>query len=95
MTAHPISAMAISKVMMEKVLVAISKTESPDRTIICGTRYGNVIAYWNSNIPIFVEQIESGQLLTITDPNITISLMSLEEAVVLVVFAFVNACPDG
>lgn len=89
--AYPINAMGISKAMMEKVLVAKSKTVSPHRTTICGTRYGNVMASRGSVIPLFVEQIKSGQALTITDPNMTRFLMSLEEAVELVVFAFANA----
>ncbi len=89
--AYPINAMGISKAMMEKVLVAKSKTVSPDRTTICGTRYGNVMASRGSVIPLFVEQIKSGQALTITDPDMTRFLMSLEEAVELVVFAFANA----
>lgn len=89
--AYPINAMGISKAMMEKVFVAKSKTVSPDKTLICGTRYGNVMASRGSVIPLFIEQIKSGQPLTITDPNMTRFLMSLEEAVELVVFAFQNA----
>lgn len=89
--AYPINAMGISKAMMEKVLVAKSKTVSPDRTTICGTRYGNVMASRGSVIPLFVEQIKSGQALTVTNPDMTRFLMSLEEAVELVVFAFANA----
>lgn len=83
--------MGISKAMMEKVLVAKSKTVSPDKTVICGTRYGNVMASRGSVIPLFVEQIKSGQPLTVTNPNMTRFLMSLEEAVELVVFAFQKA----
>lgn len=86
--AYPINAMGISKAMMEKVFVAKSKTVSQDRTLICGTRYGNVMASRGSVIPLFIEQIKSGQPLTITDPNMTRFLMSLEEAVELVLFAF-------
>ncbi|WP_286230075.1 nucleoside-diphosphate sugar epimerase/dehydratase [Neobacillus mesonae] len=89
--AYPINAMGISKAMMEKVFVAKSKTVSPDRTLICGTRYGNVMASRGSVIPLFIEQIKNGQPLTVTDPNMTRFLMSLEEAVELVVFAFQNA----
>ncbi|GAA0319277.1 type 8 capsular polysaccharide synthesis protein Cap8E [Bacillus carboniphilus] len=89
--AYPINAMGISKAMMEKVFVAKSKTVDPDRTLICGTRYGNVMASRGSVIPLFIEQIKSGQPLTVTDPNMTRFLMSLEEAVELVVFAFQNA----
>lgn len=89
--AYPINAMGISKAMMEKVLIAKAKTVSPERTLICGTRYGNVMASRGSVIPLFVEQIKSGQPLTVTDPNMTRFLMSLEEAVALVIFAFQNA----
>lgn len=89
--AYPINAMGISKAMMEKVFVAKSKTVDPNRTLICGTRYGNVMASRGSVIPLFIEQIKSGQPLTVTDPNMTRFLMSLEEAVELVVFAFLNA----
>ncbi|MBD8037777.1 polysaccharide biosynthesis protein [Solibacillus sp. A46] len=89
--AYPINAMGISKAMMEKVFVAKSRTVNPSRTLICGTRYGNVMASRGSVIPLFVEQIKAGKPLTITDPNMTRFLMSLEEAVELVVFAFLNA----
>ena len=89
--AYPINAMGISKAMMEKVFVAKSKIVSPDRTVICGTRYGNVMASRGSVIPLFIEQIKSGQPLTVTNPDMTRFLMSLEEAVELVVFAFKNA----
>ncbi|MBV7508974.1 polysaccharide biosynthesis protein [Bacillus sp. sid0103] len=89
--AYPINAMGISKAMMEKVFVAKSKTVDPDRTLICGTRYGNVMASRGSVIPLFIEQIKSGHPLTVTDPNMTRFLMSLEDAVELVVFAFQNA----
>ncbi len=86
--AYPINAMGISKAMMEKVFVAKSKTVSPDRTLICGTRYGNVMASRGSVIPLFIEQIKSGQPLTVTDPNMTRFLMSLEEAVELSCICF-------
>jgi UDP-N-acetylglucosamine 4,6-dehydratase/5-epimerase len=89
--AYPINAMGISKAMMEKVFVAKAKTVSPDKTLICGTRYGNVMASRGSVIPLFIDQIKSGKPLTVTDPNMTRFLMSLEEAVELVVFAFQNA----
>lgn len=89
--AYPINAMGISKAMMEKVFVAKSKTVSPDRTLICGTRYGNVMGSRGSVIPLFVEQIKARQPLTVTDPNMTRFLMNLDEAVELVVFAFENA----
>ena len=89
--AYPINAMGISKAMMEKVFVAKSRTVSPEKTLICGTRYGNVMASRGSVIPLFVDQIKSGQPLTITNPEMTRFLMSLEEAVELVVFAFQHA----
>lgn len=89
--AYPINAMGISKAMMEKVFVAKSRTVNADETLICGTRYGNVMASRGSVIPLFIEQIKSGEPLTITDPNMTRFLMSLEEAVELVAFAFENA----
>lgn len=89
--AYPINAMGISKAMMEKVFVAKSKTVDPAKTLICGTRYGNVMASRGSVIPLFVDQIKSGKPLTVTDPNMTRFLMSLDEAVELVVFAFQNA----
>lgn len=89
--AYPINAMGISKAMMEKVFVAKSRTVSPERTLICGTRYGNVMASRGSVIPLFVEQIKNGQPLTVTNPEMTRFLMSLEEAVELVIFAFQHA----
>jgi len=89
--AYPINAMGISKAMMEKVFVAKSKTVDPEQTLICGTRYGNVMASRGSVIPLFIKQAKSGQPLTVTDPNMTRFLMSLEESVELVVFAFLNA----
>ena len=89
--AYPINAMGISKAMMEKVFTAKSKTVSPERTVICGTRYGNVMASRGSVIPLFISQIKSGKPITITNPDMTRFLMSLDEAVELVVFAFGNA----
>ncbi|MFW7402921.1 polysaccharide biosynthesis protein [Vagococcus fluvialis] len=89
--AYPINAMGISKAMMEKVFVSKSRTVDESETLICGTRYGNVMASRGSVIPLFIEQIKSGNPLTVTDPNMTRYLMSLEEAVELVVFAFENA----
>ncbi|HHU72411.1 MAG TPA: polysaccharide biosynthesis protein [Clostridiales bacterium] len=86
--AYPINAMGISKAMMEKVFIAKSKTIDPDKTTICGTRYGNVCASRGSVIPLFVEQIKQGKEITITNPNMTRFLMSLEEAVDLVEYAF-------
>jgi UDP-N-acetylglucosamine 4,6-dehydratase len=89
--AYPINAMGISKAMMEKVYVAKSKTVDPAKTLICGTRYGNVMASRGSVIPLFIEQIKNGQPLTVTDPHMTRFLMNLEDAVELVVFAFHHA----
>ena len=84
--AYPINAMGISKAMMERVFVAKSRTT--DSTVICGTRYGNVMCSRGSVIPLFIDQIKAGKPLTITDPDMTRFLMSLEEAVDLVLFAF-------
>ena len=89
--AYPINAMGISKAMMEKVFVAKSKTVDPKKTLICGTRYGNVMASRGSVIPLFIQQIKSGQPITVTDPDMTRFLMSIKEAVELVIFAFENA----
>ncbi|QOX65160.1 NAD-dependent epimerase/dehydratase family protein [Anoxybacterium hadale] len=88
--AYPINAMGISKAMMERVFVAKAKTVSSEKTLICGTRYGNVMASRGSVIPLFLEQIKSGSPMTVTNPNMTRFLMSLDEAVELVVFAFRN-----
>lgn len=88
---YPINAMGISKAMMEKVLVA--KSRNAGNTIISGTRYGNVMASRGSVIPLFVEQIQAGGDLTITDPSMTRFMMTLEDAVDLVLFAFNNAHP--
>lgn len=85
---YPINAMGISKAMMEKIMVAKSRTVDPEKTTICCTRYGNVMASRGSVIPLFVQQIKSGQPLTVTDPNMTRFMMSLDEAVELVLFAF-------
>ncbi len=89
--AYPINAMGISKAMMEKVFVAKSKTVDPSKTLICGTRYGNVMASRGSVIPLFIDQIKHEKPLTITNGAMTRFLMSLEEAVELVVFAFKHA----
>lgn len=89
--AYPVNAMGTSKAMMEKVIVAKSRTVDPDKTTICATRYGNVMCSRGSVIPLFIEQIKSGRPLTITEPTMTRFIMSLEEAVELVVFAFKNA----
>ena len=87
--AYPINAMGISKAMMEKVFVAKAKT--CDTTVICGTRYGNVMASRGSVIPLFIDQIKAENPLTVTDPSMTRFLMSLDEAVELVLFAYENA----
>lgn len=89
--AYPINAMGISKAMMEKVFVAKSKTIPEEKTLICGTRYGNVMASRGSVIPLFIDQMKQNLPITVTDPNMTRFLMSLDEAVELVVFAFQNA----
>ena len=85
---YPINAMGISKAMMEKLMVAKSRTLPPDGTILCGTRYGNVMSSRGSVIPLFVKQILDGRPLTVTDPKMTRFLMSLDDAVDLVLYAF-------
>lgn len=88
--AYPINAMGTSKAMMEKVVVAKSRTVSPEKTRICCTRYGNVMCSRGSVIPLWIEQIKAGNPITITEPSMTRFIMSLEEAVNLVLFAFQN-----
>ena len=88
---YPINAMGMSKAMMEKVMVAKSRHLDESRTIICATRYGNVMASRGSVIPLFVDQIRANQALTITDPNMTRFMMTLDEAVDLVLYAFEHA----
>lgn len=85
---YPINAMGISKAMMEKVMVAKSRTADDDKTVICGTRYGNVMASRGSVIPLFIQQIRDGKPLTLTDPNMTRFMMTLADAVDLVLYAF-------
>lgn len=85
---YPINAMGISKAMMEKVMVAKSRNVDSSKTVICGTRYGNVMASRGSVIPLFVDLIKEGKPLTITDPNMTRFMMTLEDAVDLVLYAF-------
>lgn len=87
---YPINAMGISKAMMEKVFVAKSRNVDPARTTICGTRYGNVMASRGSVIPLFVDQILAGKPITITDPNMTRFMMTLDDAVDLVLYAFTH-----
>jgi UDP-glucose 4-epimerase len=88
--AYPVNAMGTSKAMMEKVIVAKSRTVSPEKTTICCTRYGNVMCSRGSVIPLFIDQIKQGKSLTVTEPKMTRFIMSLEEAVELVLFAFNN-----
>lgn len=90
---YPINAMGISKAMMEKLMVAKSRLCDPEKTILCATRYGNVMASRGSVIPLFLDQVRSGKALTVTDPNMTRFLMSLEESVDLVLYAFEHAHP--
>jgi len=85
---YPINAMGISKAMMEKVMVAKSRNVDEAKTVLCGTRYGNVMASRGSVIPLFVEQVLGGKKLTITDPDMTRFMMTLEDAVDLVLYAF-------
>ncbi|EGX23167.1 NAD dependent epimerase/dehydratase family protein [Escherichia coli TX1999] len=87
---YPINAMGISKAMMEKVMVAKSRTVNPNKTVICGTRYGNVMASRGSVIPLFVDLIKAKKPLTITNPDMTRFMMTLEDAVDLVLYAFKN-----
>ena len=89
--AYPVNAMGTSKAMMEKVIVAKARTISPEETTICCTRYGNVLCSRGSVVPLFISQIKEGKPLTITEPSMTRFVMSLEEAVELVVYAFQNA----
>ena len=89
--AYPVNAMGTSKAMMEKVIVAKARTISPEQTTICCTRYGNVLCSRGSVVPLFISQIKEGKPLTITEPSMTRFVMSLEEAVELVVYAFQNA----
>jgi len=88
--AYPVNAMGTSKAMMEKVIVAKSRTISPEKTKICCTRYGNVMCSRGSVIPLWIEQIKKGEPITITEPEMTRFIMSLDEAVDLVLFAFEN-----
>ena len=88
---YPINAMGISKAMMEKLMVAKSKTADKSKTILCGTRYGNVIASRGSVIPLFVKLAKEGKPLTVTDPRMTRFLMSLDDSVDLVLYAYKHA----
>jgi UDP-glucose 4-epimerase len=90
---YPINAMGISKAMMEKLMVAKSRLCDPGKTVLSATRYGNVMASRGSVIPLFLDQLQSGKPLTLTDPSMTRFLMTLEESVDLVLYAFENARP--
>ncbi len=87
---YPINAMGISKALMEKVMVATSRNLEQTETVICGTRYGNVMASRGSVIPLFVDQVQTGKPVTVTDPEMTRFMMTLEDAVELVLYAFKN-----
>ena len=91
--AYPINAMGMSKALMEKVMVAKSRGLEDDKTIFCGTRYGNVMASRGSIIPLFIKQIKEGKPLTITNPEMTRFMMSLDDSVELVMYAFQNGNP--
>jgi len=90
---YPINAMGITKALMEKIMVAHSRNNDPQKQVFCGTRYGNVMASRGSVIPLFLEQIKEGKPLTITDPDMTRYMMTLDDAVNLVLFAFTNGHP--
>lgn len=90
---YPINAMGITKALMEKIMIARSRNNDPQKQVFCGTRYGNVMASRGSVIPLFVEQIKTGQPLTVTDPNMTRYMMTLDDAVDLVLFAFEHGQP--
>jgi UDP-N-acetylglucosamine 4,6-dehydratase/5-epimerase len=87
---YPVNAMGMSKALMEKIMTAKSRTVDDNKIVLCGTRYGNVIASRGSVIPLFIEQIKAGKPLTVTDPNMTRFIMSLDNAVELVLYAFKN-----
>lgn len=91
--AYPINAMGMSKALMEKVATARSRVAAERGTVVCSTRYGNVMASRGSVIPLFIEQIQQGNPLTVTDPNMTRFMMTIEDAVELVVYAFINGQP--
>lgn len=91
--AYPVNAMGMSKALMEKTMIARSRLSSRTGTVLCGTRYGNVMYSRGSVIPLFIEQIRKGQQLTVTHPDMTRFMMTLDEAVDLVIYAFKNADP--
>ena len=88
---YPVNAMGLSKALMEKVMVSMSRLGQSEKTIVCATRYGNVMASRGSVIPLFIDQIRRGSPLTVTDPAMTRFMMSLDESINLVLFAFENA----
>ena len=90
---YPINAMGLSKAMMEKVMIAKARLHEPGKAVLCATRYGNVMGSRGSVIPLFVNQLREGRPLTVTDPNMTRFLMSLEQSVELVIYAFTRAQP--
>lgn len=90
---YPINAMGISKAMMEKLMVAKARLARPGSTILCGTRYGNVMGSRGSVIPLFIQQLKAGKALTVTDPKMTRFMMSIDDAVDLVLFAYENGQP--
>lgn len=90
---YPVNAMGMSKAMMEKVMAAKARVAGPGGTVLCATRYGNVMASRGSVIPLFLNQLGKGKQLTVTDPNMTRFLMSLDESVDLVLYAFAHARP--
>jgi len=90
---YPINAMGITKALMEKIMIARSRNNDPQKQVFCGTRYGNVMASRGSVIPLFIEQIKTGQPISITDPNMTRFMMTLDDAVDLVLFAFEHGLP--
>jgi len=90
---YPINVMGLSKAMMEKLMIAKSRNLNPDKMVICGTRYGNVMGSRGSVIPLFIQQIKNGKPITVTDPEMTRFMMSLKDSVRLVQFAFNNALP--
>ncbi len=88
---YPINAMGMSKALMEKIMIAKARLCDPEKTVLCGTRYGNVMASRGSVIPLFISQIKSGKPLTVTDPNMTRFMMTIDGAVDLVLFAYTHA----
>lgn len=90
---YPINAMGMSKALMEKIMIAKARLCNPEKTILCGTRYGNVMASRGSVIPLFIFQIKEGKPITITDPNMTRFMMTIDDAIDLVLYAFENAKP--